>query len=88
MGGVARRTRLRELLDGSFAGFGKGDDGVEVNVKLEVATVLAVLQDGARDILLSGIVFKNFKTKGSRAKDSVLSVVVEVHDIENERLVK
>ena len=32
--------------------------------------------------------FENFKTKGSRTKDTILSMVVEVHDIQNERLVK
>jgi hypothetical protein len=83
-----RRTRLRKLLDSPFTCFGKGNNGVEVDIEQKFATVMAILQDRACDILLSRIVFENFETEGSRAKDTIVSVVVEVHDIQNERLMK
>lgn len=85
---IKRRTRLWKVLDWSFACFGKGDDGIEVDLESEFTAVFTILQDRTRDILLSGILLKNVKSEGGGAQDGILPMVVVVHKIQHQGLVK
>ena len=81
-------TRLWKLLDVSFACIGKGDDGIEVDLESEFTAAFSVFQDRTRDVLLSGVIFKGVKSEGGGAQERILPMVIMVHEIQHQGLVK
>ena len=64
-----RCTRLWVFLNDSFTWFGRGNDGIEVDFKVEFTTVFTILQDGAYDVFLGGVLFENVERKSDGAQE-------------------